>query len=189
MHIGATQFLGGDNLSSRGAHQGRAAQKDRALLAYDDAFIRHGGHIGAAGRAAAHHHGDLRYAFRRHIRLIEEDTAEMIPVRENLILLRQKGAAGIHQINTRQAIGAGDFLCTQMLLHGQWKIGAALHCGIIGDDHAFAPRYAPNARDNPRTRNLPTIQTMGRELGKLQEGRTRINQGVHAFARQQLIAR
>ena len=113
----------------------------------------------------------------------------MLSVWENFILLRQKSAAGIHQINAGQAIGAGDLLRAHMLFHGQWKIGAALHRGIIRDDHTFAPRHAPNARDNPRARNLPTIKPMGRELRKFQEGRTRINQRTHTFTRQQLIAR
>ena len=31
VHLGAAQFLGGDDLAGRGAHQWRAAEKDRAL--------------------------------------------------------------------------------------------------------------------------------------------------------------
>ncbi len=41
-------------------HQRRAAEENRALIAHDDGFVRHGRHIGAARRAGAHHHRDLR---------------------------------------------------------------------------------------------------------------------------------
>src|SRR4029079_18817694 len=57
--------------------QGRAAEKDRPLVADDDALVAHRRDVGAAGGAAPHHAGDLRDALRRHLRLVEEDAAEM----------------------------------------------------------------------------------------------------------------
>jgi len=62
--IGAAQVLGADDLAGGGAYQRRTAEKNRALLAHDDGFIRHRRQIGAAGGAGTHHHGDLRNAFR-----------------------------------------------------------------------------------------------------------------------------
>src|SRR5258708_31815484 len=44
----------------------------------DDALVRHRRDIGAARRARAHDHGDLRNALRRHRRLVVEDAAEML---------------------------------------------------------------------------------------------------------------
>ena len=93
MHIGAAQLLGADHLAGRRLHQRRAAQENRALLVDDDGFIAHGRHIGAARRARAHDHGDLRNARRRHGGLVEEDAAEMIAVGKDFVLVRQIGAA------------------------------------------------------------------------------------------------
>ncbi len=51
VHLGAAEFFGADNLAGRGLHQRRTAEKDRALVLYDDGFVRHRRHVGAAGRA------------------------------------------------------------------------------------------------------------------------------------------
>ena len=95
VHIGAAQFLGGDDFAGRRLHQGRAAEKDRALALDDDRLVRHRRDIGAARGARAHHGGDLRHAERRELRLVVEDPAEMLAVGEHLVLRRQKRAAGI----------------------------------------------------------------------------------------------
>ena len=62
MHIGAAQRLGVDFLAGRGSHQRRAAEEHAPLIAHDDGVIGHRRHIGAARRARAVHHGDLRDA-------------------------------------------------------------------------------------------------------------------------------
>ena len=148
MHIGAAEILGRHDLAGRRLHQRRAAEKDRALIAHDDGLVRHRRHIGAAGRARAHHDGDLRNAGRRHVRLVEEDAAEMLAVGKHLGLVRQVGAAGIDQIDARQPVLARDLLRAQMLLHRHRIIGAALDRRIVADDHAFAALDAPDAGDD-----------------------------------------
>ena len=60
VHVAAAQVLGADDLADRRLHQRRAAQEDRALVLDDDGLVAHRRHVGAAGRARAHHHGDLR---------------------------------------------------------------------------------------------------------------------------------
>jgi hypothetical protein len=45
MYFGAPQFFGGYFLSGSRFYQGRAAQKDSALLAYNHYFITHGRYI------------------------------------------------------------------------------------------------------------------------------------------------
>ena len=60
VQVAAAELLGGDLLARRRLHQRRAAEEDRALLADDHALVAHRGHVGAAGRARAHHGGDLR---------------------------------------------------------------------------------------------------------------------------------
>ena len=81
------------HLAGRRLHQRRAAEEDGALVLHDDALVRHRRHIGAAGSAGAHHHGDLRNPQRRHIGLVVEDTAEMLAVGKHFRLRRQIGAA------------------------------------------------------------------------------------------------
>ena len=95
MQIAAAQVLGADLLPRRGFHQGRAGKENRALLLHDHCLVRHGRHIGAARRATAHHAGDLRDCLCRHVRLVEKDASEMLPIRENLRLMRQVGPAAI----------------------------------------------------------------------------------------------
>ena len=68
------------------------------------ALVAHRRHVGAAGGAGAHHHRDLRDALRRHVGLVVEDAAEVVAVREDLVLERQVGAAGIDQVDAGQAV-------------------------------------------------------------------------------------
>ena len=75
---------------------------------------------------------------RRHLRLVEEDAAEMVAVGKDLGLVRQVGAAAIDQIDAGQPVLLRDLLRAQMLLHRHREIGAALHRGVVGDDHHFA---------------------------------------------------
>jgi hypothetical protein len=56
-------------------------------------LVAHRRHVGAAGRARAHHHRDLRDALRAHVGLVEEDAAEVVAVGEDLVLVGQVGAA------------------------------------------------------------------------------------------------
>ena len=62
VQVAAAEVLRGDLLAGRGLHQRRAAEEDRALLADDHALVAHRRHVGAAGRAGAHHRRDLRDA-------------------------------------------------------------------------------------------------------------------------------
>ena len=189
VHVGAAQLLGGDLLAGRRLHQRRAAEEDRALLAHDDALVRHRRHIGAARRAGAHHDRDLRNAGRRHVRLIVEDAAEVVAVGKNLVLQRQERAAGIDQIDAGQMVLARDLLRAQMLLHRHRIVGAALDGGVVGDDHALAPADAADAGDDARRRHVAAIHAVRGERRQLEKRRAGIEQQVDALARQQLAAR
>ncbi len=113
----------------------------------------------------------------------------MFAIREYLVLARQVGAAGVHQVDARQAVLAGDGLGAQVLLHRQWVVGAAFHRGVVGHDHAFHALYTADAGDHPGCRHVLAVDVMGGELADLEEGRACIEQAVDAFARQQLAAR
>ena len=189
MHVGAAEFFRRDHLAGRRLHQRRSAEKDRALVAHDDALVRHRRNIGAAGGAGAHHDGNLRDALRRHLRLIVEDAAEMPLVGKDLVLLRQEGAAGIHHVNAGQIVLPRDILGAKMLLHGHRIIGAALDGRIVGDDHAFAPRYPSHPGDDAGRMHVAAIEAVGRQRRQLEKRRAGIDQEIDALARQHLAAR
>jgi hypothetical protein len=149
VHVAAAQVFGAHHLAGGGLHQRRAAQEDGALVLDDDGLVAHRRHVGAAGGARAHHHGDLRDALGRHVGLVEEDAAEVVAVGEDLVLLGQEGAAGIHQVDARQAVLLGDLLGAQVLLHRHRVVGAALHGGVVGDDHALDAADPADAGDHP----------------------------------------
>ena len=110
VHVAAAQVFGRHHFARRRFHQRRAAEENRALLLDDDRLVAHGRHIRAARGARAHHHGDLRDALGRQIRLIVEDAAEMVAVGEDVVLVRQVGAARVDQVDAGQVVLVGDFL-------------------------------------------------------------------------------
>ena len=127
----------------------------------------------------AHHDRDLRDPLRRHPRLVEEDPAEVVPVREHLRLQRQKRPARVDQVDARQPVLLGHLLRPQMLLHRQREIRAALHRRVVRDDHALAPldrrrspsRSPPTARrrrtrPTPPARSAPETPSPDRRAGR-----------------------
>ena len=189
MHIAAAQGFGIYLLARGRLDQRRAAEEHSALIAHDDGLIAHGRHISAAGRAGTHHQGDLRNAGGGQIGLIVEDAAKILLVRKHLRLHGQIGAAGIHQIDARQAVLRGDFLGPQMLLHGDGVIGAALDRGIVGDDDAWLAGHPADAGDEAPGRQPVLIQLIARQRRDFQEGRTGVQQPFHPLPGQQLAAR
>ena len=93
MHIATAQVFGRNNLTRRGFHQRRAAQKDGALVFDNDGFITHGRHIGTARRTRPHHHGNLPQALSAQVGLVVEDAAKVVAVRKHVVLIRQVGTA------------------------------------------------------------------------------------------------
>ncbi len=150
--VSAAQVLGGDHLSGRRLHERRTTQEDRALVADDHGLVAHRGHVGAAGRARAEHRGDLRDTQRRQPGLVVEDPAEVVAVREDLVLHREEGAAGVDEVDARQPVLQGHLLGAQVLLHGQREVGAALDGRVVGDDHALATGDASDPRDRAGSR-------------------------------------
>ncbi len=189
VHVGATEFLGGDDFAGRGLDQRRAAEKDRALLLDDDRQVAHRRHVGAAGRARTHDDGDLRDAARRQPGLVVEDPAEMLAVGKHVILARQVRAARVDEVDARQVVFAGDRLRAQVFLDRDRVIGATLDRRVVGDDHALAPGDPADPADQAAGRNpVVAVHLVPGELADLEKRRAGVEQPVDAIARQQLAA-
>ena len=93
----------------------------------------------------------------------------MLAVREHLVLARQVGAAGVHQVDTRQAVLLGDGLGAQVLFDGQRVIGAAFDRGIVGHDHAFDAFHPADAGNHPGSRDVFAIHLMSCQLAQLEK--------------------
>src|SRR5690349_2979139 len=171
VEVAAAQIFGADLLAGRRLHERWATEEDRALIADDHALIAHRGDVGAARGAAAHHAGDLGYALRAHLRLIEEDAAEMVAVGEDLGLVRQVRAAAVDEIDARQTVLLGDLLCAEMLLDRHRIISATLHRRVVADDHHLPARYAADTGDHARAGYLALVHVAGGELADLEERR------------------
>ena len=113
----------------------------------------------------------------------------MVPVGEHLVLARQEGAAGVHQIDARQAILRRDLLGAQVLLDRHWVVRSALDGGIVGYHHAFAAGHPTDAGDDPGCRTVIVVHTVGRQWGDLQQRTAGIQQSVDAVPRQELAPR
>ena len=194
VHVAAAEVLGGDDLAGRGLHQRRAAEEDRALVADDHGLVGHRRDVGAAGRAGAHHRGDLRDAARGQVGLVEEDPAEVLAVGEDLVLHRQERAAGVDEVDARQVVVGRDGLRAQVLLDGHRVVGAALDGRVVGDDHALAAADPADAGDDAGARHGLAGGVRGAvhpgrgQRAELEERAARVEQPVHAVADEQLAA-
>ena len=166
VHVAAAELLGADDLADRRLHQRRPAEEDRALVLDDDRLVAHRRHVGAARRARAHDDGDLGDPLRAHVGLVEEDPAEVLAIGEDLVLARQERAAGVDEVEARQAVLQRDLLRAQVLLHRHRVVGAALHRRVVGDDHAFLAVDAADAGDHSGGGRLAVVHAAGRRAGR-----------------------
>ena len=127
--------------------------------------------------------------FDAHLRLVEEDAAEMIAVGKDLGLVRQVRAAAVDQIDARQAVRFGDLLRAEMFLDRQRIVSAAFDRRVVADDHHLPARHAADAGDDARARHFAFVHVAGGELADLEERRARIEQPLDAIAWQQFAAR
>src|SRR3546814_11409716 len=61
-----------------------------------------------------------------------------------------------------------------------------MHRRIDADVQDLAPRYAANARNDSRAGHFAVVHVAGGKLADFKEGRTSVEQALHAFAVQQL---
>ena len=184
--VGAAELFSRDLLSGGRLHERRAAEENGPGALDDDGLVGHRRHIGAPGGARPHHHRDLRHPFGRQARLVEEDAAEVLAVREYLRLHRQKRAAGVHEIETREPVFQRHLLRPQMLLDGDRVVGAAFHRRVVGDHHHFTTRDAPDAGDEPGAWRGVVVHAAGRQRRELEERRIRVQQMRETVTHRQL---
>ncbi len=188
VHLGAAEGFCADLLAGRCLDQRRAGQKDGGLLPDHDGLVRHGGYIGAACGAEPHHHRQLGDVLGRHASLVVKDATKMIAVGKHLVLHRQKGAAGIHQIEAGEAQPFGDGLGPQVLFHRERVVGATLHGGIVHHQHAEPPRDEPDAGDDAGGGHRLVIDLPGGQRREFEKGGARVQQLIDALAGQQFAA-
>jgi hypothetical protein len=188
VHLATAQFFGADHLAGGGLHEWRPAEKNRALVAHDDRLVAHRGHVRAACGARTHHDGDLRNAGGRHVRLVVENAAEVILVGEHFVLARQVCAARVHQVDAWQPVFLCHALRAQMFLDADRIVSTALHGRVVAHDQAFAPRHAPDARNDSGGRRFIVVHAEGREWRQFEKRGAGVEQHFHPVAGQQLAA-
>ena len=175
--VRAAELLRGHLLPGRRLHERRAADEDRPRAAHDHGLVGHRRHVRAAGGAGAHDDRDLRDPERGQARLVEEDAAEVVAVGEDLGLEREEGAAGVDEIDAREAVLAGDLLRAEVLLHGQRVVRAALHGGVVRDDRALASLDDADPGDDPGGGGVAVVEVLCGERVQLEEGASRGRRG------------
>ncbi len=143
--------------------------------------------VGAAGRAVAEHHRDLRHAHLRQGALVAEDAPGGVPVGEQLGLQRQEAAGAVAQVDHRQPVLDGDVERTHDLLHRQRIPGAALDARVVGVDHHLAAFDDADAAHLPGAVHLAVIGAVGGQRGDLQERRARVEQQLEPLAHGELV--
>ena len=93
----------------------------------------------------------------------------MLAIREHLILKRQEGTAGVHQIDARKVILQGHFLRAEVLLHRHREVGATLDRGVVGDDHHLATGDPADAGDDACARRLILVHAIRGQRRQFQE--------------------
>ena len=149
--VGAAEVFRADHLTRGGFHQRRTAKEDRPLPAHDDRLVAHGRHVGAAGGAGTHDAGDLGNPRSAHPRLIVEDAAEMLAVREHLGLMRQVRATAVDEVDARQVVLKGDLLSAKVLLDGDRKVAPPFTVASL----AMISTSRPDTRPTPVIRPAP----------------------------------
>ncbi len=122
----------------------------------------------------------------RHAGLVVEDAAKVIPVGEHLVLHRQEGAAGIHQIEAGETQPLGDGLGAQVFFHRERVVGAALHGGVVHHQHAEPARDPADAGDDTGGGHWLVIDLPASQRRQFEKRGARVQQLIDALAGQQL---
>ena len=186
VHLRAAQFLGRNSLPDGGLHQRRAGQKKPRAFRHQN-VVAHHRQISAAGDAHAHDGGDLRNAHRAHHRVIAKHAAEIVGIRENVLLQRQKNARGIDQIDRGNAVFDRDVLRADHFLRGHREKRPGFYGGVVRDDHHQPARDSRQAGNRARRRRAAPflIHFVSGVNAQLEKFRSGIDQARDALARRE----
>ena len=76
----------------------------------------------------------------------------------------------------------GDLLGSQVFLHGQGEVGAALDCRVVGDNHAFDAMDPADAGHNPRAGHIVAVHLPCRLASDFKKMRVLVKQRLDAIA-------
>jgi len=111
---------------------------------------------------------------------------------EDLRLIAQVRATGLHQIDQRQLVDQRDFLCAKILLQAHRCDRTALDRAVADFDQAAHAAHVPDASNQPTAENVAlavvVVHAEAGERRQLEPRRALIEQQREAFARQQLAA-
>ena len=109
----------------------------------------------------------------------------MLAIWEDFGLKRQVRTAGVHQVQTGQAVVDRHLLRAKVLLDRERVVGAALHRRIVGDDEHLALRYPADAGHQPCAGRVVVVDAVRRQRRQLEERRAAIEQLLETFADQE----
>ncbi len=186
VQIAAADFVSGHDLTRGGFHERRTAQEHAAGAARDDAVVAHARDVRATRRALTQHQRHLLHAHLGQDRLVTENAAREILVREHVGLKLQLATGRIAQVDHRQTVLNRDIQCADHLVNGHGIPSAALHGGIVGVNDDFTARDDADARDVRSARRFTVVELVGGQRRQLEERRARIEQLLQTFARRHL---
>ncbi len=110
----------------------------------------------------------------------------MLAVGEHFVLARQERATRIDEVHAGKTVLEGDLLRPQVFLDRERVVRSAFHGRVVRHDDALALRDAADAGDDPGRRCLVVVEVERGERRDLEERRARVEEPLHALARQQL---
>ena len=183
VHARAAQLFQRRLLADGHLDHARAADVERGLALHHDDQIGQRRQIGRAGRRGTEQDADLRH-HARELDLVVEDPAGVEAAGEDLDLLGDPAAGGVHQVEHRHAQPRGLLLDAHDLQHGLLAPRAGLHRVVVGHDADGAAPHAADAGDDAVGRRVGLVRAREEEV--LLELAARIEQQLQSVADEEL---
>ena len=183
VHLGPAERLVVGLLARGHLQQRRTGEEHLGPLLDHDDVVGHPRQVGAAGRRVAEDEGDRRDAVGRRPRQV----AERAPAGDEDVLLGgQVGAAGLDEVDRRQAVLEGDVGSAERLAQRERVARPALHRRVAGADQALDTADDADAGDDAGADGVR--RAVGGERAELEERRVLVEEQLDALAGEQLAA-
>ncbi|CAB4918045.1 unannotated protein [freshwater metagenome] len=184
VHLRAPELLVVGLLARRHPHQRRSAEEHLGGTLHEDGVVAHPGDIGAAGGRVPEDDRDGRDPHRGELGEVAEHPP---PGDEDVELRRQVCAAGLHEVDQREAVLAGDLSDPQHLPQGVRVRRPAPHRGVVREHGALDPLDGPDPGHHARADD--ELRSPRHERLQLQERRVLVQQQLDPLAGQELTPR